>query len=68
MKEQQEIIKEVDRLWSLTTGIETVIDAEIIRSERLRQSILKKAFSGRLVPQNPNATPASKLLERIQSA
>lgn len=27
----------------------------------------KKAFSGQLVPQNPNDEPATKLLERIQA-
>ena len=34
---------------------------------QLRQSIVKKAFSGELVPQDPNDEPASILLERIKT-
>lgn len=39
---------------------------ELKRSAALRQSILKDAFSGRLVPQDPSDEPADKLLERIR--
>lgn len=36
--------------------------------DRLDQSILDKAFSGRLVPQDPADEPAAQLLERIRAA
>jgi len=33
----------------------------------MRQSVLKEAFLGKLVPQDPNDEPASALLERIHA-
>ncbi|WNB76410.1 hypothetical protein [Methylomonas koyamae] len=47
--------------------LDQTITAALQQAEALRQSILKKAFSGQLVPQDPNDEPAGALLERIQS-
>ena len=66
LAEQRQIVTEVERQLSVITQLEITVDANLKRVERLRQSILKEAFAGRLVPQDPNDKPASVLLERIR--
>ena len=64
--EQHRIVAEVERRLSVIQQAEVAVQANLTRAERLRQSILKRAFEGKLVPQDSNDQPASVLLERIR--
>jgi type I restriction enzyme S subunit len=66
--EQQRIVEEVERRLSLIEAMEVAVKANLKRAERLRQSILKQAFAGKLVPQDPTNEPASVLLARLRAA
>jgi type I restriction enzyme, S subunit len=64
--EQLRIVAEVERRLSVVQELEATIAANLVRAERLRQSILKRAFEGKLVAQDANDEPAGVLLERIR--
>ena len=64
-REQAVIVETLDETLSQIDAAEMQIEHGLIRASRLRQSILKQAFEGKLVPQDPRDEPASTLLARL---
>lgn len=67
VEEANEIAGLLEKKDSEIEHLASEIDRQIAKAVILRQSILKKAFSGQLVPQDPSEEPASELLARIQA-
>jgi type I restriction enzyme S subunit len=66
LDEQAQIVAELAETLSQIDAADLAIDHGLVRAARLRQSLLKQAFEGKLVPQDPSDEPATVLLERLR--
>jgi len=66
--EQRRIIVEVDARLSVLDDVRDALHTNLKRAERLRQSILRRAFEGKLVLQVPGDEPASNLWRGLARA
>ncbi len=72
--EQNQIVQEIESRLSVCDKIEEIIETSLAKSEALRQSILKKAFEGKLLSEqeleniknHPEYESAETLLENIK--
>lgn len=67
LEEQKLIVNHLESRLSEVDQLDQTITTSLQQAEALRQSILKRAFAGLLVPQDPHDEPASTLLARIQA-
>ena len=67
LSEQNVVVDRLAATLSAIDAIEAEIDSQLLKAKVLRQSVLREAFAGHLVPQDLRDEPASVLLERIRA-
>lgn len=67
IKEQLEIVQRVEALFAYADRLGSRYQTARQLVDNLTPALMDKAFSGELVPQDPNDEPASVLLERIRA-
>jgi predicted ATPase len=65
-EEQAEILREIDHRLVSADKLKVALEKQLDRARITHQSILRDAFTGTLVPQNPNDEPAAALLQRMR--
>jgi len=64
--EQTKIVKLLDYQFTITESLIASVKTYVELINRLRVVILKSAFDGKLIPQDPNDEPAEILLQKIK--
>ena len=66
LEEQEQIVSQIEQGFSLIENTTQIVNSTLQTLQTMKMSILKQAFEGKLIPQDPNDEPAEKLLERIK--
>ena len=67
LMEQEQIVSQIEQGFSLIENTSQIVESTLQNLQTMKMSVLKQAFEGKLVLQDPNDEPASVLLARIKS-
>lgn len=59
LPEQRKIVDEIEKAFRSADKVQKAVQNALEEAKKLKQSILKKAFAGELVPQDPNDKPVN---------
>lgn len=59
LPEQRKIVDEIEKAFRAADKVQKAVQNALEEAKKLKQSILKKAFAGELVPQDPNDKPVN---------
>ena len=58
LEEQEQIVSQIEQGFSLIENTQNIVNSTLQTLETMKMSVLKQAFEGKLVPQDPNDEPA----------
>ena len=67
LAEQKEIVRQVEHRLAAADRLAATLDRQLDFAQETRQTLLRDAFTGNLVPHDPEDEPASVLLQRIKA-
>ena len=67
IEEQEQIVSKIEQGFSLIENTQNIVNSTLQTLQTMKMSMLKQAFEGKLVPQDPNDEPAHILLEKIKN-
>jgi type I restriction enzyme, S subunit len=67
LEEQEQIVSQIEQGFSLIENTQNIVNSTLQALQTMKMSVLKQAFEGKLVPQDPNDEPAQILLEKIKA-
>ena len=66
INEQKRIVTKIESIFAEIDAIEQYVKSTLQLLDQLKNSTLKQAFEGKLVPQDPNDEPAEFILQKIK--